>query len=95
MKKEDLIKLKKHIASFNDEEKKIRDLYLRKLATGELQGPPVGYPTIDSPHFKYLDESTIIDRANVVNAYKDVYDHNKNYMDQIALMFFGANITFR
>ena len=36
MKKEDLIKLKEKISKLSDEEKKLRDLYLRKISSGEL-----------------------------------------------------------
>lgn len=32
MKKEDLIKLKEKIGKLSDEEKKLRDLYLRKIS---------------------------------------------------------------
>ena len=95
MKKEDLIKLKKHIASFTKEEQKIRRLYLRKVALGEIEGPVSGYPSIDQPWLKYYDEKSIMDDPNIVNVYKDLYDRNKDYMDQVALIYFGANITFK
>ena len=36
MKKEDLIKLKEKINQLSIEEKKLRNLYLRKLSSGEL-----------------------------------------------------------
>ena len=49
MKKEDLIKLKEKISKLSDEEKKLRDLYLRKISLGEIYGPMTGYPSIDKP----------------------------------------------
>ena len=42
MKKEDLIKLKEKISKLSDEEKKLRDLYLRKISLGEIYGPMTG-----------------------------------------------------
>ncbi len=47
MKKEDLIAYKKQLAELSEKEKELRRLELRRLASGELQGPPVGYASID------------------------------------------------
>lgn len=49
MNKEDLLKLKKKLQKLSEEENKQRNLYLRKLALGEIQGPPTGYASIDKP----------------------------------------------
>lgn len=49
MKKEDLIKLKEKISKLSDEEKKLRELYLRKISSGEIYGPMTGYSSIDKP----------------------------------------------
>ena len=43
----------------SEEEKKQRDLYLKKLSNGTLQGPPVGYPSIDKSWLKYYDDESI------------------------------------
>ena len=55
VKKEDLIKLKEKISKLSDEEKKLRNLYLRKISSGELYGPMTGYPSIDKPWLKYYN----------------------------------------
>ena len=49
MKREDLIEYKKKIAELSDNEKKLRDLELRKYGSGELQGPSIGYASVDKP----------------------------------------------
>ena len=95
MKKEDLIQLKVKISELSEEEKIKRNLYLRDLSNGELQGPPVGYASIDKPWYKYYDKNAIVDKANVTNVYQNLYNNNKDNMDQVALMFFGANITYK
>jgi len=59
MKKEDLIALKKELNSLTEEELVERNLYLRGLANGDIQGPPVGYPSIDKPWLKYYKEDYI------------------------------------
>ena len=43
----------------NLKEQKQRNLYLRKLALGEIQGPPTGRASVDRPWLKYYSEKTI------------------------------------
>ena len=95
MKKEELIIYKEKLSKLTKEEKKLRDLELRKYATGELQGPPTGYPSIDKPWLKYHDKRGITDTPNIINIYKDLYEQNKDQMNQTAIIYFGAKITFR
>ena len=59
MTKEELIRLKEDIAALSEEDIKERDLYLRGLSNGDIQGPPVGYPSIDKPWLKYYSEEDI------------------------------------
>ena len=95
MTKEELIKYKDKLSNLTEEEKKLRDLQLRKIALGEIQGPVTGYASIDKPWLKYYDEKAIIDRPNIINVYQDLYEKNKDYLDQVALIYFGAKITFK
>ena len=77
--------------SVNDQ--KLRDLHLRKLALGELQGPPTGYGSIDKPWLKYYDgqyEEPEIKKT----VYQEVHDNNLDQPNQVALDFFKSNITF-
>ena len=60
MKKEDLIKLEEKIASLSAEDKIQRDIYLKKLADGTIQGPPVGYPNIDKRWLKYYTVDNLL-----------------------------------
>ena len=59
MTKEDLIKYKEKLSKLSEEEKKLRDLELRKIALGEIEGPMTGYPSIDKPWLKYFSEDAI------------------------------------
>ena len=94
MTKEDLIKLKEKLSELSIEEKKQRDLYLRKLANGELQGPPVGYPSIDKPWLKYYEENKINFELPNKTVYEYALDSNKDNMDKIALEYFGNKIKY-
>lgn len=60
MEKLQLEQLKKKIAELSAEEKLQRDLYLRALANGDLQGPPVGYASIDKPWLGKYPEQLMI-----------------------------------
>ena len=95
MNSEELNDYKKKISAYSKEEQKLRDLYLRKLAKGEYQGPMTGYPSIDKPWFKYHSKSGITEDPVVRNVYQELYDNNKDQLDQVAIIYFGAKITFR
>ena len=76
-------------------EELMRLKYLRGLATGEIQGPPVGYASIDRPWLKYYDEAAIsIDIPNL-SAYDYLLIQNKDNMDYYALNFYGKRITYK
>ena len=77
------------------QEELMRLKYLRGLATGEIQGPPVGYASIDRPWLKYYDE----DIANInvpdnINIYDYMEFQNKENIDRIAINYFGRKITY-
>ena len=95
MTKEELIEYKENLSKLSLEEKKLRDLYLRKISTGEIQGPMTGYASIDKPWLKYHEERAITDTPIIKNVYKELYDNNKDYMNQVALIYFGEKITFK
>ena len=57
MDRKSLLKLKEKIGSLNEKEKKARNLYLRCLAKGDIQGPMTGYATIDKPWLKNYSEA--------------------------------------
>ena len=59
MTKEDLIKYKQKLAKLSEKEEKLRNIYLSKLASGEIQGPTTGYPSIDKPWLKNYNAEEI------------------------------------
>ncbi len=93
MTKEDLIKLKEKLALLSDDDKKQRDLYLRGLASGEIQGPPVGYPSIDKPWLKFYPELLLKKDSSNLGIYYYVKSRNLN-PNMIAINYFGNKITF-
>lgn len=95
MTKEELIKLKDDIATLSEEDKKERDLYLRGLANGDIQGPPVGYPSIDKPWLKYYSKENIDYDIPKCTCYEFLYENNKDHLDNIAIDYYGKKITYK
>ena len=95
MTKEELIKLNEDIGMLSSSDIKERDLYLRELATGEIQGPPVGRASIDKPWLKYYDEEKYkVDFPKEI-FYEGLLKQNINNLDNVAINYFFTNITFR
>lgn len=93
MEKEYLEQLKKKINDMSPEEKKTRDSYLKELSKGNIQGPPVGYVSIDKPQLKEYRDNPIVDINPNQTIYQLIFD-DKN-MDKIVLSFLGIEWTKR
>ncbi len=94
MEKKDLIELKKELNKLSDEEKRERDLYLRGLANGELQGPPVGYASIDKPWLKWYKEEDMSSTVPKCSIYDNMCKQTEKYGNMTALEFGGRKITY-
>lgn len=95
MTKEELIKLKEWISKLSPDEIKDRDLYLRELANGEMQGPSVGYASIDKPWLKYYDAKKYkVDFPKEI-FYEGLLRQNKDNMNNTAINYFYTNISFK
>ena len=95
MEKKDLEKLKEKISKLSDEEKKLRDLYLRKLASGEFQGPFVGYASIDKPWLKYYFDEQILGKMPQKTIFEYMKSDNDKFLNVIALRYFNTKITYK
>lgn len=94
MTSEELKRIKKDIANLSKDDLKQRMIHLQKLATGEYQGPPVGYPSIDQTWLKYYATEDLLADYTDQSFYEFMYNHNKNNLDSIALKYLSLNITF-
>lgn len=93
MEKKELLNLKKKISELSNEEQNLRDIYLSELSKGNLQGPSVGYSSIDKPWLKYYDLSKE-DKQNNKTVFQCLYDNNINHCDELAIEYFGSKIKF-
>ena len=76
-------------------EEKLRDLFLRKLALGEIQGPPVGKASIDKPWLKYYTEEAIRTTINDITLLNYIRNRNSDRLSSIALDYFGVKISYQ
>ena len=75
---------------------KLRDLYLRDLSLGYLQGPPTGKPSIDKKWLKFYSGEQILDSfVPDETIFNYMMKENLNHLDDVALYYFGKKITYR
>lgn len=90
----DLKEYEMSIGELSVNEQKLRDLHLRKLALGELQGPPTGYANIDKPWLKYYSEEAIKKDFEPMSAYQLMRSKNIGYEGEVAIEYFGRKISY-
>ncbi|MBQ6477641.1 MAG: acyl--CoA ligase [Bacilli bacterium] len=95
MTKEDLLKLKEELSKLSDAEKRKRNMYLRGIATGEILGPPVGYPSIDKPWLKYYEKNVLDEDLPEKTIYEYLISKNESNLDDYAIEYFGNKMTYR
>ena len=110
MDQESLKRYKEHLASFSEEELKKRDYYLHALSGGTyktvcpssgevkeapLQGPSLPYASITQPWLGHFNIDKLHEIRNTKTIYQDIWDMNKDHLDEIAIEFFGAKITYK
>lgn len=73
---------------------KLRDLYLRDLAIGKIQGPPVGKVSIDKGWLKHYTEEQIMAEMPKMTIYDYMMKSNKEHLNDIALIYFDKKISY-
>ena len=95
MTKEELMAYKEKLSKLSTEEKKLRDLYLRKIALGEIQGPLTEYSSLNKPWLKNYKEENIIQEIPKMNSYDYLKKCNSDNMDEIAIDYESVSISYR
>ena len=60
-----------------------------------MENSITGYPSIDKPWMKYYSEDAIGTKPEQCTVYESIYNSNKQYLSDIALMFFGKKFTYK
>lgn len=85
---------KEKLGKLTEEEQKQRDLYLKGLANGSIQGPSTAYPSINKSQMKYFKEADILSTIENKSAYQELYDSAKENPDYMAIDYFGFKSTY-
>ena len=94
MNKDALMDLKEKLSKLSYLEEKQRDLYLKQLLEGKIQGPLTGHPSIDKPWLKYYTNRQIQADMPQMSVYRYLFEQNKKYLSRTALSYYGRKIIF-
>lgn len=93
MKKEYLESLKNKISNLTSTDLNERTKYLQGLSSGKIQGPPVGYSSIDNPWLKYYDLNNQLCNTKTT-VYQSLLEHSQFYLNKTAIEYFYSKISF-
>ena len=91
---DELKEYREQLSKLTEEEKKKRDLYLKKMADGTLEGPSTGYSSIDKQWLKYYEDGDVKQDIPKMSAYNYMVINNIKNLDKNALNFYGIKITY-
>lgn len=78
-----------------EKERKLRNIYLRKLEIGEIQGPRLESRSINKSWLKFYDEAGLDIEYPKMTMYQYMMNKNRDHMDDVALRYFGRKITYK
>lgn len=93
--KDNLLELRKKINKLNEKETKLRNLYLKKIANGEVFGPATGWPSIDRPSLKYYSDTQITNELPKMTVFEYLKKCNENNEDSIAISSKDGVYTYK
>lgn len=85
---------KEKLNKLTEKEEKLRNIYLSKLANGEIQGPLTEYPNLNKPWLKNYSEDEINMEIPKKTMYELLIDSSKSNLKKTALVYFNNKITF-
>ena len=54
-----------------------------------------GYPSVDMPWLRYYPEEAVHAKIPECTIYQNILNHNKEYPNDVAIIFFGKKITYK
>ncbi len=90
----ELKEYKTKLAKLDELEKKKRDVYLSKIAKGEIQGPQTEYSSINKTSLKYFTEDEIMGDIPKETCYEALYNNNINHKDDVCFEYLERKYTY-
>ncbi len=94
MRKTDLENVTKRLLSnpkISDEKK---ESVLEEIRKGKEYDFGTGYPSIDRPWLEFYDLDKYYSIHNDKTVYQDIWSQNKDYLENLALMYFGGKVSY-
>lgn len=85
---------RKRIQNLDERERILRDLHLRDLALGKIQGPPTGFPSLDKVHLAFFKKEYIEKPLPYMTATEYLKKQNANNLGLIAIDYKDGLITY-
>lgn len=95
MEKKDLIEYERKINNLSADEQKLREIYLKQMADGTLQGPSLKEESITHTKNRYYSDEQLSENIPNLSIYEYLKERNKDNLDSIALDYFDKKITYR
>ena len=86
---------RKKIDNLSVTEEQLRNVYLRKLAIGEIEGPMTEYPSFNDTWLSHYNEEDLVFNYAKMSLYDYIFHKNKEHMNDVALRYFGRNISYK
>ena len=64
------------------------------LTDMQIKNELTGYPSIDKPWLKYYSKEAIQAPLPECTVWENIYEHNKGYLSDVALIYFGKKISY-
>lgn len=92
---EQLKEYRDKLSKLTEKETKERDVYLKKIASGEIYGPQTGFSSIDKSWLKYYEDNSILmSSKKQLSAYEYLKDNNKHNLNKTAISYFNKSYTY-
>lgn len=95
MNKEELMQLKQRILNYDGISEAEKNKIMQQIDSGKEFDFNTGYATIDKPWQNYFKMDKFYDIKNDMTIYQDILKNNMDYLDNIALIYFGTKITYK
>lgn len=86
---------RERLSKLSEEEATKRNIYLKKLQTGEIQGPLTNKLSLDKDWLKHYSDEEL----NIQIPHMKIYDYmmkeNLNHLNDKAIIYFGKSMTYK
>ena len=94
-KEQDLKEVKERIIDYDKLSDEQKDSLLKQMADGKEYGFNSGFASIDRPWQNYFHMEEFYNIKNDKTIYQDILLNNKDYLDTLAIQYFGGKISYK